>query len=212
MFYEEKVIREIIICPICSNKYNDPRILPCGRSMCFDCIQNIIDKNNTLNCNLCKGKHERPPNGFIKNMDLSKLLESKSKEIYRSETVEELKAKLKDLDLKSSALCNDLKNNEMIITNRCDLIKKDVSSVADRIHRKVNKYVEDMFKIIDDYQNECISKFKLNTNYQNSINNFLNEANLFYSKWNDYLTELVIQVNFKSLNFLSIKFLVNKLI
>ena len=145
-------------------------------------------------------------------MDLNKLLESKSKEIYRSETVEELKAKLKDLNLKSSSLSNDMKNNEVIITNQCDLIKKDVSSVADRIHRKVNKKVEVMFKIIDDYQKECISKFKLNTNYQNSINNFINEANLFYSKWNDYLTELVIQVNFNSLNFLNIQFIANKVI
>ena len=34
-----------IICPICHNDYEDPRILPCGHAVCHDCLQGLLDKD-----------------------------------------------------------------------------------------------------------------------------------------------------------------------
>ena len=40
-------------CPLCENKYSSttliPKNLPCGHTMCQDCIQKIINKNTALN-------------------------------------------------------------------------------------------------------------------------------------------------------------------
>ena len=72
MFYEEKEINDIIICQYCKLKYKDPRILPCGRSLCFDCIELLINKDEnkieTINCPICNENHEKPEIGFYKNI------------------------------------------------------------------------------------------------------------------------------------------------
>ena len=42
-------------CPICSETFKDPRILPCGRHiLCHDCIVSWIKKNPSATCPLCR--------------------------------------------------------------------------------------------------------------------------------------------------------------
>jgi hypothetical protein len=43
--------REIVICAICSDLYQDPRLLPCSHTFCFQCIRNSVD-DSTFNCPL----------------------------------------------------------------------------------------------------------------------------------------------------------------
>ncbi len=50
-------------CPFCKNELDDPRLLPCGITLCSDCI-NKNTKNKKLSCFDCKEKHEVPKNGF----------------------------------------------------------------------------------------------------------------------------------------------------
>jgi len=91
MFYEENEINELIICPYCKNKYKDPRLLPCGTSLCFDCIQLItrIDAGN-VKC-VCNQFHMIPVDGFFINTTLAKLVEKKPFEVYRGSLVKEFK-------------------------------------------------------------------------------------------------------------------------
>jgi hypothetical protein len=44
MFYQADKIDSILICSVCDNKMVDPRILPCGRSVCHRCVDVIADK------------------------------------------------------------------------------------------------------------------------------------------------------------------------
>ena len=48
MFFEETQIFEVIKCAVCLNKYDEPKILPCGYTLCKDCmnsVENSIEKN-----------------------------------------------------------------------------------------------------------------------------------------------------------------------
>ena len=65
MFYEEKEINEIANCFYCMKKFNDPRILQCGYSLYFDCIQFLVNKDaKGLVCPLCEEFHKTPKHGF----------------------------------------------------------------------------------------------------------------------------------------------------
>ena len=51
MIYEENQINEIIRCPYCKNKCNDPRIIECGASFCMQCIELLIKEGeNGFKC------------------------------------------------------------------------------------------------------------------------------------------------------------------
>jgi C4-type Zn-finger protein len=75
MFYQDKEIDDIIRCPICQSRFQDPRILPCGSSMCHKCIGLLEKKEKKeINCPICKQTHLTPTNGFLKNIVLYKYI------------------------------------------------------------------------------------------------------------------------------------------
>lgn len=36
-------LEELLMCPVCQDTFKDPRQLPCGHSMCMDCLTNLLD-------------------------------------------------------------------------------------------------------------------------------------------------------------------------
>ena len=98
MFYEEKEIDELIICPYCKNKYKDPRFIECSASFCMPCIELLIkDGENGFKCPICDDFHEKPNNGYFINANLAKLCEIKANEVSRGTLADSLKARLDEI-------------------------------------------------------------------------------------------------------------------
>ncbi|XP_006821753.1 uncharacterized protein LOC102803509 [Saccoglossus kowalevskii] len=56
---------DFLKCAVCLDVYNEPRLLPCGHTFCFQCIQNIRKHNeDQLKCALCRAKHIIPLQGI----------------------------------------------------------------------------------------------------------------------------------------------------
>ena len=95
MFYEVDKIESNLICPHCNDRFKTPRILPCGKNMCQNCVDDLCEslKKQTPNddeeieqrikCPLCKKKHRVPEEGFILNEFIVKTLELKPQKVYR---------------------------------------------------------------------------------------------------------------------------------
>lgn len=67
------MLREILKCPHCSNILDEPKLLPCGASMCLKCLQAthfVVAK-----CPVCKDKHKINPKELLEHPDTIKLLE-----------------------------------------------------------------------------------------------------------------------------------------
>ncbi|CAG2250881.1 unnamed protein product [Mytilus edulis] len=77
---EEKIERlreRILQCPICMDEYNDPRILPCHHSVCFQCLQDFVRHSSSsgrlFRCPQCRsdicvprgGIKDFPPNFYV---------------------------------------------------------------------------------------------------------------------------------------------------
>lgn len=99
MFYKEEEIAEDLICPRCSKKFQDPRVLPCGQTYCQPCIQDIlVNDENLLKCPSCKSSHPVPDKAdFPPNLIVVRLLKKSSNEVYRGTSVENLKEYLNKL-------------------------------------------------------------------------------------------------------------------
>ncbi len=49
-------VENLITCDLCSKQYDDPRLLPCSHTYCFNCIHKIISTNkHYFQCPSCDG-------------------------------------------------------------------------------------------------------------------------------------------------------------
>lgn len=88
MFYELETLENQLKCPICLRKFNSPRILPCGKSVCLTCIEELSkldekESTKSLSCPICKKNHPVPNEGFILNEFILNTLQLKPQKVYR---------------------------------------------------------------------------------------------------------------------------------
>ncbi len=67
MFFETNQVNDALICINCEGRLEEPKMLPCGETICSFCVSsfNIVDK--MFDCVLCKQKHDMPKNGLPNN-------------------------------------------------------------------------------------------------------------------------------------------------
>jgi len=64
MFYDKYKVNNVLLCKNCQEQLDEPKILPCGKTVCSLCASKIKMNGNEFDCLLCKNKHEMPKNGF----------------------------------------------------------------------------------------------------------------------------------------------------
>uniref|UniRef100_A0A6B2LKS1 RING-type domain-containing protein n=1 Tax=Arcella intermedia TaxID=1963864 RepID=A0A6B2LKS1_9EUKA len=63
---------ESLECPICLDLFKDPRMLPCGHTFCFKCVQPI----QPLSCPLCRAPCPTHPAQLPPNITLKQVVEA----------------------------------------------------------------------------------------------------------------------------------------
>lgn len=195
MFYSENEITEDLICPECKQKYTDPRVLPCGKILCNNCISNLynnqrIGDTNEFKCSQCNQNHPMPSEGFPVCEPLAKLLNRKPSKLFRSSQVEELEKNLKLIDTQLKKLEIDLNHGEDVIQNHASELAAKVQQATDAKIELINKYNKQLMDQIEEFKNECLKTFG-NLN-KNEFFDRLKDTREFVSKWSDYLTEIKI--------------------
>jgi len=44
----DTLVETVITCPVCKRHFDEPRMLPCSHTFCFQCIQQMTVQNNGL--------------------------------------------------------------------------------------------------------------------------------------------------------------------
>ena len=54
---EKTHFEEMLTCPVCQDIFKDPRQLPCGHSLCMDCLEGMVGHTSDLpfRCPDCRG-------------------------------------------------------------------------------------------------------------------------------------------------------------
>ncbi len=154
MFYKKEDVDSHLICPLCSEFFRDPWLLPCGMSACHECIR-------AIKCPDCKQQHTPADksHGFLTNKILLKLIESKSSDVYRGKQVENLKTKLAEIKNSRDNFKADLKNATENIQENCFQLRNQVHLETDLLIQKIYDFNKKLIQEINEYEKECMESF-----------------------------------------------------
>jgi len=193
MFYQADKIDSILICSVCESKMVDPRILPCGKSVCHQCVDLLADtEKKRIKCENCAKIHEIPDEGFLKNLALHKLLEFETKEVSRSNHIEEFKRVLDILDKTKQSIESTLESGDATIRDHCDKVRNDMQLAIEQAHAKLDEIHKEFMDEIDNHEKECQAKLKSIQKNKGDIEKALNESNEVLSKSNQLLKQFRI--------------------
>jgi hypothetical protein len=202
LFYEKNEIDQELICPTCSERYQSPRLLPCGDSICFRCIGFIKDQNSNdlYKCPVCEATHAVLDEKLPRNKILEKLLSKDANEVYRNRDVEELKEKLTKLKLKTKSLEYHLNYPHESIKEYCKSLLDQIDLQTEKVHQLVNEFHDSLFDQVKEYEKECLEYFE---NLEEAGDEFLEEdtkviestiekSKKFFQEKSDYLRKFKI--------------------
>jgi hypothetical protein len=193
MFYQAEKIDSILSCKICENKMVDPRLLPCGKSVCHRCVDIIAETDKKrIKCQNCAKTHEIPEEGFPKNNALQELLECEAKEVLQSSQIEEFKKLLDTLNGTKQSIESTLECGDGKIRDHCDKVRNDMQLAIEQAHAKLDEFHKDFMDEIDSHEKECQAKFKLIQQNKVDIDKALHESNELLSKSDHLLQQFKI--------------------
>ena len=183
MFYEASEIDSLLICSICDQKLQDPRVLPCGQTFCNRCIEAVADTDkNRIKCQHCAKAHEIPSEGFPQNSKLNKIIQVKANEVFRGLLFKNFKNVYESIREKTNKIESDLEIGATLIRNQCDKTRDDVQLVIEKAHDKLNEIKNGFLDEIDEYENECQEQFKYMQQNKNGIDKVIIESKKFLIK------------------------------
>jgi hypothetical protein len=193
MFFQADAINNVLICDVCDNKMVDPRLLPCGRSVCHRCVDILADTDKKkIKCQNCAKTHEIPDEGFPKILALQKLLDFEAKEVYHSNHIEEFKRFLDILNATKQTIESTLECGDATIRDHCDKVRNDMQLAIEQAREKLDEIHKDFMDQIDNHEKECQAKFKLIQQNKVDTEKTLNESNELLSRSNNLLKQFKI--------------------
>ena len=161
MFYQASQLDSLLTCTFCDQKFNDPRVLPCGKSFCKCCIDVLVTQKQ-IKCNHCSQTHQVPDgDGFPPNIELAKMLDLKSSHVCHSKLFQTFKDMLDSVRAKAGQLELGLKIGDAQIRDYCDKVRNDAQLAIEQAHEQLDKIHKQLMDEIDEHERECQKQFKL---------------------------------------------------
>jgi hypothetical protein len=195
MFFKHKDVNDIRICGVCSDIYDDPRLLPCGHSACNACIITKGNEDKEFECSFCEEKHKplSPENGFPINRALFNLVKLKAGNVHRNlYLVDELKVKLVDLKNECEKFKFNMHNGVDQVREHCIQLRNQVHLETDILIEEVHGLNEKLIGEIDKYEQLCLESFNGKiVSYKKDVGEILDEIDQYHDDTSRYLTEFI---------------------
>ncbi|CAF1070390.1 unnamed protein product [Brachionus calyciflorus] len=165
-----------LLCVRCNKKFNDPRMLPCGESLCSSCL---LDLKEMYDCPFCKEIHTIPKNGFPLNKSLLKAVKSS----YESQNVKlkfsDFKYHLSMIDDLFALMKKVIDTPDLTITDYCSAIVGDIDLIFEIKYKEISLIREGLINKVKDYEAQCLknlvkNKLEIEEN-RNKIFNLIEE-------------------------------------
>jgi len=168
-FFKEEDILDKLKCPSCSEVLTDPKILPCGKTICMNCLEKLFAsdlKINEFKCKQCKQMHQIK--AYPTNEPLKALLQLKPAEVYRNKSVEELKYNLKKIQTKITEVEDTLKYPVAKINEYCRSIRNQIDLATEKAKQKLDPIHDDLFEQVKLY--EELRHFQFDDEHEQQLN------------------------------------------
>jgi hypothetical protein len=196
MFFETNQVNDALICMNCEGRLEDPKILPCGETICSFCVSSLKVVDKIFDCVACKQKHEMPKDGLLNNIALLKILSIKPSKISRGKVFDALQDSLNQIRMNINLLKHGVNKRDDYVKEHCIELKNNVQLVAEEAIQQINDFVMLINKEIDEYEKE-----QLKMNRDTEIVD-LNSSSLSLKDLNEFIKEIqsFYDENIKRLN------------
>lgn len=179
MFFTESDLELILTCKVCNVRFDsEPRILPCGRSICNYCSKSIEKK---FMCILCKNEHSLEDKELPINTEVKALLELQSYQVSRGRSHDQFEKTIKMIDSTQNEAIHCIENGAEFIKEYCLHLKNDLQLVKEEQIQSVEIYHNKMLTDIDEFMNEKIARLdkEKNNDLKNDIVKVCKELDSF---------------------------------
>ena len=170
----------MLSCQRCTEKFVEPRVLPCGYTVCSSCILSLAS-NQILNCSLCAKQHAIPKEGFPVNQIAFNLMTHKATNLSLIDVYQKL------VQLKFS-----IDHSEDHIKNNCAHLRRLVKKRYEQVICDVNQMNDSLNTQIDACEKEWLFSFKNSDRIQ--LNHLQPEVNSLHAE-SSSLLQLKAQFN-----------------
>lgn len=123
--------QERLVCPVCFDRFDVPKQLPCQHTFCFSCLSGLAKKPR-LRCPECRAEHDVPANGpagFATDLTMVRFLQIDTGNAIENRVQpkreRQFSHELKEIIPKVDERIADLKNGiEKLNVSQCDMIKE----------------------------------------------------------------------------------------
>lgn len=161
MFFSKEEIIDNLNCPRCQVTFEDPRNLPCGETVCFNCTEELKISNDKISCFFCGELHKIPSEtGFKSNKFLSQILSKTPRPIYRGEMFERLKNNLDKLKKTGNELELSVLNHHSTIIKHCAQVRNHIDFCAEEQINEINTIRIEYIAKINEYEKQCLQNIE----------------------------------------------------
>ena len=190
---------DFISCGGCKNFCEDPIVLVCG-CYCDDCVDKLLNSRDPncdeFRCLFCDENHKVPSKGFKRYKSIANVGIKKPRlslgDVYRGESVEELKSSLKEIKSKIDLMEYSLNHPVEIIQDYCAKQRNKIDLKVEELFKRINEIRDDLFKKINNFEKESLESVNKNEEKCQNVKDFLNETINFHYEWDKYLSNLKI--------------------
>jgi hypothetical protein len=162
IFYKQEQLNEKLKCPMCKSKFDDPRILPCGDSVCYNCLLQKQEENNNnylieFTCPVCQELYKNlDPKQLAQNKLVIEILKMKPGEIYRNKSVNELVFIMKQIESKIRELKFDELAPREEIKYHCNYLRNRIDLASSKLKERVRHLDLKFYNQINEYEIDCL--------------------------------------------------------
>ena len=133
-------------CPICHEVYTDPRVLPCGESVCLKCVPCLTGLRH-FRCAMCGNVHRIPLEGYPINKFILNMLDSSdSHERDTRLQIANLKTKLESGQTTIQKVCQNIRNQ---IDLKSELVIARVTRQRQLLRDQIDMYEKNSIQGLD---------------------------------------------------------------
>jgi len=162
MFFDTNQVNNILLCLHCQGRLEEPKITPCGETICSFCEKSIQVNNYVFDCFICKQKHEMPKNGLLDNKIVLKMLSVEPKKVSRGLAFDSLMELLDEIQKKRNIITLSINKSSDLVKEHFLELRSNVQETAEEVILQVDDISTKIMEEIDEYEKELIEFNKKN--------------------------------------------------
>ncbi|UJR23538.1 hypothetical protein I4U23_026527 [Adineta vaga] len=168
----------LLECPLCLDRFDQPRLIPCGHTYCTKCLNELCAGNDAIICPQCRRQHDVPSAGinvFPRNLSYQQLLDIRTEQLVSTRQCQvcDKKRAFSDCLHCHKAVCLDCKRihrqelttttdtllmNLSESTDLCkDMLGTEVTAFlthCDEVKKQISTYAKEMIDLIKQQENQ----------------------------------------------------------